>query len=79
MTDLDTRIEALDRQRRMMVQANRYAQKRHRQGLAGLGYDAEQIERLLEPDLMGEVGFGRCEITKIRDKIRRLRMQRRHP
>lgn len=74
--EIDSKIEALDRQRRLMVQANRYAYRKHREGLAGMGYDAEQIESLLEPDLMGQVGFPSAQIAAIRDKIGYLRKRR---
>ena len=67
------RIEVLDRQRRLMAQANRYAKKGHRQGLADLGYSPDQIEDLLTPNALGEVGFSDAEIKRIRDKIAGLR------
>jgi hypothetical protein len=74
--EIDARIEVLNRQRWQMNLANRYARKGHRAGLAELGYDAEQIEKLLEPDLMGEVGYPSAQITAIRDKIMRLRKRK---
>lgn len=74
--EIDAQIGALNRQRRLMNVANRYARKGHREGLADLGYTAEQIEKLLEPDLMGEVGFSTAQVSAIREKIKRLRMSR---
>jgi hypothetical protein len=70
------RIEALDRQRRLMAQANRYAKKGHREGLASLGYEPDQIEDLLTPNSLGEVGFSSAELARIRDKISKLRAKR---
>jgi hypothetical protein len=72
----DPRIEALDRQRRIMRLANRYARQGHRQGLLDMGYSPAQVERLLTPNILGEVGFPQKQILAVSEKIKRMRKAR---
>lgn len=71
------RIETLRRHRNHYVLVNTLLRQKNDAGLAALGYDADQIARLKEPDTRGRTGFvAQADATKQTIKRLRRRLKR---
>lgn len=72
MTDHENRLEALLRHRNHYTLVNALLRRGDDRGLRSIGYTAEQIAKLKEPDLLGRQGY-EGQIRNTAEKIRRLR------
>jgi len=60
---LEDKIALLEARQERMKAANRLIKKKDRDGLLDLGFTDAQIERLMEPDVMGAIGYPRYAIS----------------
>lgn len=76
---LTAEAEALDKASDKMKACNKLIKKADREGLAKLGFNEAQIDKLMEPDYMGRLGFpaymlsnNRANASRIRKRIAQL-------
>ena len=63
------KIKALEGQRATMQLANRMLRKGNTQALLALGFSADDVEKLKQPDANGQIGFADYTLRSISDKI----------
>lgn len=72
---LADKIKRLEERQELMRAANKLFRKADREGLAELGFSESVIERRLQPDFCGRIGFANFELTNNGANIRRLKLR----
>lgn len=72
---LETKLDGMKSAHARMVAANKCIRKGDDAGLAAIGYDAGDIERLKKPDLCGRVGFANYALQNSSANIRRVELR----
>lgn len=72
---LKAELDAMTQAQEKMKAANKLIKKGDREGLAALGFTAEQVEKLFQPDFCGRIGFASFSLTNNNANMKRVKLR----